>query len=124
MKNPANQYIAETFVSVADAKCVVDQLCARCCSYCSSIDAVGVDRLLAFEDVRATLSPADGGLQMRVEGRNLISFYGVRMLLQGQLDTVAIIAGTAVEWEAVEPSQQREEVPPHQAGYARRRSPS
>lgn len=101
MRNPANKFIAETFVSVADAKCVVDQLCARCCTYCLSIDEDGVDRFLAFEDVSATLHPADGGLQMRVEGSNLISFYGVRMLLQGQLGTVTAVATTIVDWQPI-----------------------
>lgn len=105
MKKPENQFIAETFVSVADAKCVVDQLCARCCAYCLSIGEDGVDRLLAFEDVRATLRPADGGLLMRVEGRDLILFYGVRMLLQGQLETVATIATTPVEWQPLRGSR-------------------
>ncbi|WP_439632346.1 SMa0974 family conjugal transfer regulator [Shinella sp.] len=98
MKKPTNKLIAETFVSVADANCVVDELCARCCSYCLSIGEDGFDRLLVFEGVRATLRPAADGVQMRVEGGDLISFYGVRMLLQGQLGTV-IIATTAVEWK-------------------------
>ncbi|MDX3978607.1 hypothetical protein, partial [Shinella sp.] len=88
----------------------VDQLCARCCAYCLSIGEDSVDRLLTFEDVCATLRPANGGLRMRVEGRDPVSFYGVRMLLQGQLGIVTAIATMAIEWYAVDCSRKRKEV--------------
>lgn len=101
MKRFENQLIAQTFVSVADAKCVVDQLCARCCTYCVSIDEDDEERLLAFDGVLATLRPGVSGFQIRVEGRDRISFYGVRMLLQGQLGTVTNISTTAIEWQPI-----------------------
>ena len=62
-------------------------------------DAPGADKLLTFEDARAILRPADAGLQMRVEGQNLVVFCGVRMLLQGQLSTVATVQVKSVEWQ-------------------------
>lgn len=93
------KHIAEAFVPVAHAQCVADQLCGRCCSYCLSIDAEGSDRLLTFEDCRAVLRPMDAGLQIRVEGRDMVVFCGVRMLLQSQLATVPTITTKAVEWQ-------------------------
>ncbi len=99
MNQLANQFVAETFVSILNATYVADQLCNRCCSYCLSIDAEGSDRLLTFEDCRAILRPIGAGLQMRVEGRDMVVFCGVRMLLQGQLATVPTITTKAVEWQ-------------------------
>ncbi|MCD1265434.1 hypothetical protein B5M44_26065 [Shinella sumterensis] len=92
------KHIAEAFVPVGHAQCVVEQLCTKCCGYCLSVAIAGADKLLTFEDARAILRPADAGLQMRVEGRNLVVFCGVRSLLQGHLTTVATVQGTAVEW--------------------------
>jgi hypothetical protein len=94
------KHIAEAFVPVAHAQCVADQLCGRCCSYCLSIDAEGSDRLLTFEDCRAVLRPMDAGLQIRVEGRDMVVFCGVRMLLQSQLATVPTITTKAVRMAA------------------------
>lgn len=91
--------IVETFVPVPNPQCVANQLCTRCYSYCLSIDAVGDDRLLAFEDGRAILRPADAGLHVRIEGRDLVVFCGVRTLLQGQLATVTTNPVKAVEWK-------------------------
>lgn len=93
------KHIAEAFVPVAHARCVADQLCTKCCGYCLSVAIAGADKLLTFEDARAILRPADTGLQMRVEGQNLVIFCGVRMLLQGQLAAVTTVQGTAVEWQ-------------------------
>ena len=93
------KHIAEAFVPVAHARCVAEQLCTKCCGYCLSMDAAGADKLLTFEDARAILRPADAGLQMRVEGQNLVVFCGVRMLLQGQLSTLATVKAKSVEWQ-------------------------
>lgn len=101
VKKLEKQLIAQTFVSVADPECVIDQLCARCSAYCQPAGEDDGDRLLAFEGVLATLRPASDGLQMRVEGSDLVLFYGVRMLLQGQLGTVITTSTTAIEWQPI-----------------------
>lgn len=93
------KHIAEAFVPVAHSRCVAENLCTKCCGYCLSIDATDVDKLLTFEDARAILRPAEKGIQMRVEGKNLVVFCGVRTLLQGQLATVATVHAGAVEWQ-------------------------
>ncbi|KAB2791324.1 hypothetical protein F9L06_23165 [Brucella anthropi] len=93
------KHIAESFVPIAHARCVAEQLCAKCCSYCLSVAIADADKLLTFEDARAILRPADAGLQMRVEGQNLVIFCGVRMLLQGQLAAVTTVQTNGVEWQ-------------------------
>ncbi|WP_245424901.1 SMa0974 family conjugal transfer regulator [Shinella zoogloeoides] len=93
------KHVAEAFVPVAHARCVAEKLCTKCCGHCLSIDVAGSDKLLTFEDARAILRPADTGLQMRVEGQDLVMFCGVRMLLQGQLAAVATVQAKEVEWQ-------------------------
>ena len=101
MHNLAHQFIAETFVSTPHAQCVAERLCAQCLGYCLSISAVGADKLLLFEDgCSAILRPSGGGLQMRVEGRDLVVFCGVRTLLQGQLASVTTVPTKVVEWQS------------------------
>lgn len=94
------KHVAEAFIPVAHARCVAEKLCTKCCGYCLSIDAAGADKLLTFEDACVILRPVDTGLRMRVEGQDLVVFCGVRMLLQGQLATVATVRAGAVEWQA------------------------
>jgi len=93
------KHVAEAFVPVTHARCVAEKLCTKCRGYCLSIDVVGADRLLTFEDARAILRPTGAGLRMRVEGQNLIVFCGVRTLLQGQLSSVATVGAGGVAWE-------------------------
>ena len=92
------KHAAEAFVPIAHARCIAEKLCAKCCGYCLAIDATDADKLLTFEDARAIIRSADEGLQMRVEGKNLVVFCGVRMLLQGQLATVTTVHPGTVEW--------------------------
>lgn len=93
------KHAAEAFVPVTHSRCVAEKLCTKCCGYCLSVAVAGADKLLTFEDARAILRPADKGIQMRVEGKNLVVFCGVRTLLQGQLATVATVHAGAVEWQ-------------------------
>lgn len=95
----ANPFIAEAFVPLLNARCVADLLCTRCYDHCLTVDKNGDDRLLGFEHAGAVLRPVDAGLQMRVEGQNLVVFCGVRTLLQGHLATVATVHAKAVEWQ-------------------------
>ncbi len=93
------KHIAEAFVPTAHARSVAETLCTKCCGYCLAIDAAEADRLLTFEDARAIIRPADEGLRMRVEGKNLVVFCGVRVLLQGQLAAVTTVHADGIEWQ-------------------------
>ncbi|WP_113383507.1 hypothetical protein [Rhizobium sp. SYY.PMSO] len=94
-----HQYNAESFVSLAHAHRIAEEICRRSEVFCQSIDLAGADKLLTFEDARAILRPVEAGLRMRVEGQNLVVFCGVRTLLQGQLSALAIVQVRAIEWE-------------------------
>jgi hypothetical protein len=90
-------HVAEAFVRAPHAECVADKICARSSAYCRSTGTNGTDRLLDFGEARAILKPTDEGLHFRVEAQELVTFYGIRTLLQASLSAV-IVPGGAVEW--------------------------
>ncbi|WP_458574640.1 SMa0974 family conjugal transfer regulator [Rhizobium sp. PDO1-076] len=91
---PLHTHVAEAFVQAPHAECVADKICARFSAYCQS---TGTDRILDFGDARAILKPTDEGLHFRVEAEELVTFYGIRTLLQASLSTITVPGG-AVEW--------------------------
>lgn len=91
------KHAAEAFVPIQDAGGVGEEIRARSRDYCQHISATGADMLLDFGDGRVTLRPTCEGLQLRIEARDLVTFYAIRTLLQGSL--FAIVAdGQSVEW--------------------------
>ncbi|PZM12950.1 SMa0974 family conjugal transfer regulator [Rhizobium tubonense] len=92
------KHAAEAFVPVPHAEGVVENLCERTRGHCLSIRQTGADKVLAFEDARAILRPTSAGVQMRVEAKDMVVFYGVRVILQGNLTAVAPVDAQDVEW--------------------------
>lgn len=90
-------HVAEAFLQAPHAECVADKICARSSAYCRSTGTNGTDRFLDFGDARAILKPTDEGLHFRVEAQELVTFYGIRTLLQASLYTINVPGG-AVEW--------------------------
>jgi hypothetical protein len=90
-------HVAEAFVQAPHAECVADKICARSSAYCRSTSANGSDRVLDFGNARAILKPTNDGLHFRVEAQELLTFYGIRTLLQASLSTITVPGG-AVEW--------------------------
>lgn len=92
------KHVAEVFVPVLCAECVAEKVCARSSELCRSIGVTGADKLLDFGDARAILRPTDEGLLFRVEANNVITFYGIRTLLQGSLSAIITVYEEAFEW--------------------------
>ncbi len=97
--NAEFKHVAEALVPVPDAACVAEKLCIRCRDHCLSSEAVGADKLLAFDHARAILRPTKNQLTIRVEAQNLAMFYGIRMLLQASLSTIITISREGIEWQ-------------------------
>lgn len=92
------EHVAEAFVAVPCAECVLERMCARSGEYCHSIAAMGTDKVLDFGEARAILSPTKEGLHFRVEAQDSMTFYGVRTLLQGSLSVVTPFPDKSVKW--------------------------
>lgn len=92
------KHVAEAFVLIPYAARAAEQVCNRSSDFFRTIEHAGEDKLIDFGDARAILRPTDEGLFFRVEAHNLITFYGVRTLLQGRLSAIVTIEGEAVEW--------------------------
>lgn len=100
------EHVAEAFVPVRCAECVMEKVCARSSAYCRAIGVKGADKVLDFGDARAILTPTDQGLRFRVEARDSITFYGVRTLLQGSLSAVTTFSSESVKWHPAEQASQ------------------
>jgi hypothetical protein len=92
------EHVAEAFVPVQCAKCVLEKVCARSCEYCRSIAAMGAEKVLDFGEARAILTPTEEGLHFRVEAQDSMTFYGVQTLLQGSFSVVTPFPGEALKW--------------------------
>lgn len=93
------KHVAEALVSVPDAACVAEKLCIRCRDHCLSSEAVGADKLLAFDHARAILRPTKKQLTIRVEAQDLAMFYGIQMVLQANLSTIITVSDEGIEWQ-------------------------
>ncbi len=92
------QHVTEAFVAVAHATCVAEKICTQVRDFCRSTIAEGSDRLLCFEDGCAVIRPTDDGLIFRVSARDLVTFYGIRTLIEGSLWKFASNSERSIEW--------------------------
>lgn len=92
------KHVAEAFVSVAHARYVAEEVCLRIKDFCQSIGASGSDNLLDFGNGRATLRPTNDGLFLRVGAEDLVIFFGIRTLLEGNLSAITQVSEEAIEW--------------------------
>lgn len=100
-------HTAEAFVPAAHAECVGEQVRVRIHDYCLTIHTSGTHWLLDFGDGRACLKATREGLRVRIKARDLVTFYGIRTILQGCLLAAAPEAVSAMAWQlATNPSRQ------------------
>lgn len=92
------KHVAEALVLLPNAETVAEDICSRSRIYCRSITTRGSDRLLDFGDGRAVLKPGKEGLFLRVEAHDLVTFYGIRTVLQGHLFATSSVRDSAIEW--------------------------
>lgn len=92
------KHAAEALVSIPHSENIIEKICDQSREFCRSIEHAGEDKLIDFGDAQAVLKSIDEGLFLRVEANNLITFYGVRTLLQGRLSGIMTFEGEAVEW--------------------------
>ncbi|GAA3102577.1 hypothetical protein GCM10010520_54650 [Rhizobium viscosum] len=92
------KHVAETFVAVAHAPNVAEKICTQIKELCRSILCEGSDRFLSFEGGCAVILPTDDGLFFRVSARDLITFYGIRTLIEGSLSNFATVSDDVIKW--------------------------
>jgi len=97
------KHIVKAFVPLPNAEFVAENICARVRIYCRSISATGTERHLDFGDARVNMKPNVKGLFLRVKAKDLVTFYGIRTLLQGHLFATTTIPGGSVQWYSATP---------------------
>lgn len=90
--------VAEAFVALEQAPSVVEEFCSQNRNFCLSIITHEADRLLQFEDGHAIIRATDNGLIFRVSARDLVTFYGIRTLVEGSLAKFTSGSVRSIEW--------------------------
>lgn len=92
------KHVAETFVAVVQAPSITEKICTQIGEFCRSILCEGPDRFLSFEDGWVVMLPADDGLFFRVSARDLVTFYGIRTLIEGSLSNSTSVSDDVIKW--------------------------
>jgi len=92
------QHVSEAFVAIERAPFVAEKVSTQIRDFCRSIIAEGSDRLLNFGDGCAIIRPAGDGLVLRVSARDLVTFYGIRTLIESSLWKFAANSTRSIEW--------------------------
>lgn len=90
--------VTEAFVALEEASSVVEEFCSQSLSFCLSIIPYETDRLLQFEDGHAAIRITDNGLIFRVSARDLVTFYGIRTVIEGSLAKFTSGSVKSIEW--------------------------
>ncbi|OWV73062.1 hypothetical protein ATY77_08640 [Rhizobium sp. R634] len=91
-------HVAEAFVAISRTQHVADIICTQIEDFCQSLVAMGPDRLLTFEDGGAIIVPTSESLFFRVSARDLVTFCGIRALLEASLFLATSVSEGTIEW--------------------------
>lgn len=92
------QNVSEVFIQLEAAPTIAKKICMQSTNICLSIIDKGKDRQLNFENGCAIIRVADDGLIVRVSAQDLITFYGIRTLIEGRLWELAPAAARSMTW--------------------------
>ncbi|WP_142781653.1 hypothetical protein [Agrobacterium sp. T29] len=92
------KHIAESFIAVAHTQCVTETICVKVQDFCRSIVSTGPDRLLDFGGGRMIIRALDEGLFLNVSAGDLVTFYGIRTLVEGSLVKDLSCGERGLEW--------------------------
>lgn len=94
------KHAAATFVAVAHAPILAENICSQIRQLCQSVVSKGADTFLSFEGGCAVILPTDVGLSFRVSARDPVVFYGIRTLIEGSLSRFVTVSDNVIDWRA------------------------
>ncbi|WP_445764820.1 SMa0974 family conjugal transfer regulator [Rhizobium redzepovicii] len=92
------RHVAEAHITVPCIQDIAENMCVRIHAFCRSITSVGADRFIDFGNGYALLRAIDNRLLFRVCARDLVTFHGIRALLQGSLLLITPALKVGIEW--------------------------
>lgn len=91
-------HVGEAFIPVRGASCVADQIYRKITKFCHPANLEGFDKSVDFEDGGAIIQSTNDGLILHVFARDILTFYGIRTLIEGGLPEVIFRLVDSVEW--------------------------
>lgn len=95
-----DKHISETCVSIPDVDQTAELLCVALRDCTLSIATNHTERIVDFGDGRAIIRQTACGLNLRVEAQDLLTFFGIRSLVQVALSQVATHLSGQLEWHS------------------------
>ncbi|AAM54880.2 MULTISPECIES: hypothetical protein [Rhizobium] len=95
---PKCVHVAEACVAITRTQHVADKICTQIEDFYQSLVSVGPDRFLAFEGGGAIIRPTSESLFFTVSARDLVTFCGIRALLEAGLFLATSVSEGAIEW--------------------------
>ncbi|WP_442967531.1 SMa0974 family conjugal transfer regulator [Rhizobium sp. BR 362] len=79
------EYVTEIDIPLSDANTLLEQICRPITGLCHSVPVRDRARILEFEDGYAVVGVADTGLVCLVAAENILTFLGIRTVLETRL---------------------------------------
>ena len=93
-----DKHISETCISTPDVEKTAELLCAVLGDWSFSVSINQSEWLLDFDDGRVVVSPAVGGLHLRVEATDPLTLLGMRSVLQVAFSQVSAHLFSELDW--------------------------
>lgn len=93
-------HVGVAFIPIGDASCVAKQIYCNITKFCPSANLEGFDGSMDFEDGGAIIQSISDGLILHVFAQDVLTFHGIRTLIECGLPKVIFHSVEYVEWLA------------------------
>lgn len=92
------KHVGEAFIPVRRASCVAENIYRKIAEFCQSASFEGFEKFIVFEDGGAIIKSTNDGLILHVFARDVLTYHGIRTLIEGGLPKVIFRSVESVEW--------------------------
>ncbi|WP_273794942.1 SMa0974 family conjugal transfer regulator [Brucella intermedia] len=91
-------HVGEAFIPVRRSSCAAEEIYRNIAKFCQSADVEGFTKSIDFEDGGAIIQSTKDGLKVHVFAWDILTFLGIRALIEGGLPKVIFRSVESVEW--------------------------
>lgn len=92
------RHVGEAFIPLSGASCVADKIYKKITKFYNYPNLDGFDKSVDFKEGGAIIHSTNDGLILRVFAHDVLTFYGIRSLIEGGLPEVILRSVDYVEW--------------------------
>lgn len=92
------RHVGEAFIPLSGASCVADKLYKKITKFHNYPNLEGFEKSVDFKEGGAIIQSTNDGLILRVFAHDVLTFYGIRTLIEGGLPEVIFRSVDRIEW--------------------------